>query len=97
MDNTKSEEARQLFQESSELIMDITSKMQTASDSITLDSLSQYLEKRLTDVNFSFPPETDYQLTEEENDSIFKLMRLMEKTYAERLEYLSLPADTLSN
>lgn len=84
-DKNNSDEARELFQQTTMLIDDISRKISQASDSATIDSLSKFYEKKITDINFSFPPQTDLILTEQENDSIFKLMEEMRKLKNERL------------
>ena len=95
--NDNSEEARQLFSESADLILDITSKINSASDSTTIDSLSRLYEKRITDINFSYPAETDLKLTEQENDSLFKLIVSMKNVKSDKLQKLSISRlDTLS-
>ena len=69
------EEARELFKESSSLLIKVIDQIKLANDSLTIDSLQNFFEKKLVEINFSFPPQTDLKLTEEENDSIFKLMQ----------------------
>lgn len=60
--------------------------MAIASDSSQIDSLSKIYEKKITEINFSLPSQIDYKLTEEENDSIFKMIEYMIKIKKERLE-----------
>lgn len=85
-----SEEARELFNKSAFLINEFTDKIASAQDSLTVDSLQQLFEKRIVDLNFSFSPETDYKLTEEENDSIFYLMSRMKNITHLKLEEFSI-------
>lgn len=73
-DNETFEESRNLFNQSEEVINSFIFQISQASDSLTIDSLSQACEKRIVDINFSFPPQTDLKLTEQENDSLFRLM-----------------------
>lgn len=75
-DLNKTDDARMLFQKSTELIIDFTTKLKNAQDSAQIDSLIKTFDKTLTDLNFSFPPNTDLQLTEQENDSLFHLLSI---------------------
>lgn len=95
-DSDNYEEARLLFSQSAELIIDTTQKIELSNDSSAIDSLSRLYEKKITDINFSIPPETDLKLTEQENDSLFKLMVNMQRTKEDKLKKLaeSLP-DTI--
>ena len=84
------EEARSLFEQTSALLIDYTYKIKAASDSLEIDSIRELLEKRLVDVNFSVHPGTDYKLTEEENDSLFRLMNVLNEVSNARLKDLSI-------
>lgn len=84
----KDEEARELFRQSAELLNEATQKISIAKDSMEIDSLSLNYEKRITDINFSFPPKTDYKLTEQENDSLFKLIKILQDVKKLKLEDL---------
>ena len=83
-------EAHKLFSNTVDLIWDFSSQIRDASDSLSVDSLQNLFEKRMVDINFSVLPETDLKLTEEENDSIFYLMTLMQQTTAKKLKELSI-------
>ncbi|MCH5234321.1 MAG: hypothetical protein J1E16_03435 [Muribaculaceae bacterium] len=90
------EEARLLFSKSAELILETTSKINSVNDSLSVDSLINIYNKEITDINFSFPPETDLKLTEQENDSLFKLIESMHKIKAEKLKSLAfVPTDSI--
>lgn len=82
-------EARKLFSRSSEILLEFIEKFQNSSDSISIDSLQIILERKLVDINFEISPETDLKLTEEENDSIFKLMEKINLVKKEKLKSLS--------
>lgn len=95
-DTEKNEVARELFSRSADLILDITRQIKLAPDSTSVDSLSEIYEKRITDINFDFPPQTDLKLNEIENDSLFHLINLMRKEITFRLQDLSVAqADTI--
>ncbi|MCH5224757.1 MAG: hypothetical protein J1D77_02115 [Muribaculaceae bacterium] len=66
-------EARKLFSLSAETIETFIQKTSVSKDSLEIDSLDKVYEKKMTEINFSVPPSTDYQLTEQENDSLYKL------------------------
>lgn len=78
-ENSDEEEARALFSQSVNLILEFTSKIKIATDSMQVDSLSEIFEKKITDINFRFPSNTDFKLTEQENDSLFHLMEIYRK------------------
>ena len=69
-----------LFSQSAELIKEFTTGISAASDSLTVDSLMFELDHRLANINFSFPALTDLKLTEQENDSLIKLMSVLKQT-----------------
>lgn len=73
-ENIENPEARELFSQSSALVLESIRSIQEATDSVSVDSLSRLFEKKIVDINFSFPPNTDLHLTEQENDSLFKIM-----------------------
>lgn len=98
-DPSKDFESRDLFEKSVVLIKRTTANIEIAQDSIKVDSLLKLFEKQITDLNFSYPPETDLQLTEEDNDSLFGLLNNMQKIREQRLLDLhlqSLPSDSIS-
>lgn len=93
-----SPEARELFNRSAALIIETTNSLQSAKDITELDSLNSTYEKRITDLNFQYPPQTDYKLTEEENDSLSRLMKRMEYMKKEKIrEFEKQETDTIPN
>ena len=88
-DITQYDEARYLFDESTKLIQTVTADIAVATDSISIDSLSKVFEKKIVEINFSYPPQTDLKLTEQENDSIYKLMQTMLALKEEKLSSFS--------
>ena len=83
------EDAHELFNQTSSLLVEFTDKIQLAQDSASVDSLKQLVEKHLVDINFSVRPETDYKITEEENDSLFRLMNQYRNISQEKLRSIS--------
>lgn len=85
----KNEDAERLFNESVKVISYFDSRIKMAKDSTEMDSLFNQYEKQITDLNFSVAPQTDFKLSEEENDSLFKLMEQLVATKNEKLRMLS--------
>ncbi len=76
-----------------------TDSLMKAPDSLAVERLMEHLTDKLTKVNFNQPANTDLALSEDENDSIYKLTSKLMSARADRLEALSkdsLPADTLT-
>lgn len=88
----------QLFQESVLTLIEYGDKISLAKDSMEVDSLEELYEKRITDINFSFPPDTDLKLSPQENDSLYKLILDINRKKAHKLESLSVIFnDTISD
>ena len=68
-------EAEELFSKSVEIILNYTRLIEVSHDSIELDSLVAAFEKEIDRINFTVPPETDFKLSEQENDSLFFLLQ----------------------
>lgn len=65
---------RDLFVKSVEILNKNIDMIQQANDSISLDSIDRICENNLITLNFRFPPETDFHLTESENDTLINLI-----------------------
>lgn len=76
----KSEDAQLLFERSADLLNNTIREIEAAKDSSQIDSLKQIYEKQIIEINFSVPPQTDFLLTEEENDSIYRLLQKLDET-----------------
>lgn len=87
--NDKEEDARNLFVESETLMRETMHQYISSNDSLVIDSIENAYEKKITEINFSYPPQTDLKLTEQENDSLFKLIEEMRQVKKERLFELS--------
>lgn len=74
-ESRRSGDADVLFTQSVNLLNQITQQLTFAKDSLSVDSLSDLFEKKIVEINFSVSPETDLNLTEQENDSLSKLYR----------------------
>lgn len=89
---------RQLFSQSAEILNDEIKNIFNMRDSLEVDSLHEALEKKLVDINFSYPPETDLLLTEQENDSLFKLLSHFRNIKEEKLKEFHInKTDTIEN
>lgn len=83
------EVAAEMFADSHNLITYYTDSLKNAKDSMTLERIESGLTEELVKVNFKYPADTDVILTEEENDSIFKMLSRFKKLYNEKLVELS--------
>lgn len=89
-------EARNLFRNSASNIIEFTEKIWNATDSTSVDSISSLFEKKMIEINFSFPPQTDLKITEQENDSLFYLLQKFTQIKKEKLQELSkTPTDSI--
>ena len=84
--NENERKAKDLFEQSANLILEFREKIVLSTDSIVLDSIYEDFDKRLTDINFSFPPLTDIQLTEQENDSLATLLKSLSNARLDKLK-----------
>lgn len=75
-----------LFSRSTETIIDYSSKIRNASDSSELYSLMEEFDKKITEINFSVPPETDLKITEQDNDSLIHLLNQLRIERDEKLK-----------
>lgn len=78
-----------LFVKTTQLLIEKTSEIEQLSDSMALIGLEEEINKALTTINFSVPPQTDFLLSEQENDSIIKLMENFKESLQERYKALS--------
>ena len=75
----RSDDCRFLYKESLKLIRSSQKAIENATDSMQADSLYLSFQTKLDSLNFIVGPNTDLELTEEENDTIFRnLMELKE-------------------
>ena len=86
--NSDNEEKDRLYSSSILLIEEFSNKIKNIKDSLELDSLIENFDKKITDINFKFPPMTDLKMTEEENDSIILLMNKMVELKNQKLKEL---------
>lgn len=62
-----------LYAKSVELLRSYTDSLTRATDSASLQAMIQNFETALDKVNFEYPAETDFQLTEGQNDTLAEL------------------------
>lgn len=72
-DNNKRSEAHSLYRESVAMIRLFSDSMRVASDSTRVKELSERFLHDLTALNFKYPGETDFEMTEGENDTLINL------------------------
>lgn len=89
--NPRGADAPSLFHKSMSLIKAYTDSMMLATDSTRVESLANGLEERLTKLNFSYPADTDLQLTEGENDTLAIVTSKFVKLKKERLYQFAHP------
>ncbi|MCH5236348.1 MAG: hypothetical protein J1E95_00940 [Muribaculaceae bacterium] len=83
------EEPEKLFTKTIEFLSESISKIEEMNDSNDVSNLIENVDKGLTAINFSVPPATDYKLSEQENDSIIKLMESFKLKVKQRYQQLS--------
>lgn len=66
-------EARELFRQLSELNRSFTSSVASAPDSAAWAKITLAYEDSLAKINFRFPPDTDLEMSQGENDTLFSL------------------------
>lgn len=94
----QNDDASLLFDESAQVIIEYTDKIRAAQDSLSVDSLSEAFEKRIIDINFSFPGDTDLKLSEQDNDSLYSLLQTYLNVKKEVYRNLAIsPVDSLES
>ena len=65
--------ARELYGRSLKLLRLYTDSTKASRDSATLLALAERFDKKLTNLNYEYPPETTLMFTEGENDTVIRL------------------------
>ena len=96
------EVARQLFMKSMYLTEKYIDSLEQAKDSAALNRIVENFNLKITSVNYEFPPDTDLDLSEEENDSLIRMFKRIDstvgkklKSFAEKTANDSIPADSI--
>lgn len=89
--NDDNQDVERLYSETCRLTALYTDSMTKANDSSALSGLMKRFDERLTRINFSVKPETDYHLSEGMNDTISLLIDSLRRVYNERLYELAHP------
>ena len=76
--------ADQLFEKSANVIKGYTDSLANVADSATLRRLKDGLNEKMSKINFQFPADTDLKLSEEENDSLIRLIDRLVETIREK-------------
>lgn len=73
-----------MFDKTVDLFLTYTDSLKTVNDSASYDRIIKTVDDKLTKINYEFPPEVDFALTEDQNDSLIRLsdIFLMEKKKA---------------
>lgn len=89
-EENREREAESLFNDVRELVISYTDSMAAAKDSVSVAELSERFEERITKINMGYPPETDFSMTEQENDTLKVLLEKYAAARDSRLEKLHL-------
>lgn len=81
--------ARELFIKSMYLAEKCIDSIENAADSATIIRILDNFNTQLTAVNYQFPPDTDLELSEEENDSLIRLFKRLDSTTRTRYKKIS--------
>ncbi len=76
--------ADQLFEKSANVIKGYTDSLANVADSATLRRLKDGFNEKMSKINFQFPADTDLKLSEEENDSLIRLIDRLVETIREK-------------
>ena len=97
------EVARQLFMKSMYLTEEYIDSLEQARDSASINRIVENFNLKITTVNYQFPPDTDLDLSEEENDSLIRMFKRMDSTVEKKLKAFagksasdSIPADSIA-
>lgn len=71
---SKREQASEMYLQSRKLIESYIDSISGCKDSLHLLGCADRFEERLTKVNFEFPPDTYLEITEDENDTLAKML-----------------------
>lgn len=98
--NTNSEYsdiAHQLFMKSMYLTEQYIDSMENAIDSTSLLNIVANFNAKLTKLNYQFPPDTDLDLSEEENDSLIRMFKHLDAIVDKKLKKFAgiLPGDSI--
>lgn len=85
--------AEQLFAKSERIVRMYTDSVRNVRDSASLHRMEEGVNARLSNINYQFPSDTDLRLTEEENDSLIKLMDRLTSLINEKHTQLELLAE----
>ena len=97
------EVARQLFMKSMYLTEEYIDSLEQAKDSAAVNRMVEDFNLKITTVNYEFPPDTDLDLSEEENDSLIRMFKRIDSTVDKKLKDFagksandSIPADSIA-
>lgn len=94
-EETGTEDALILYTSTLMLIRQYTDSISTAPDSLTLSQIYTRFNAKLDSVNFAVEPDTDLNLSEGQNDTLFIEMEKFRALYNQRLQHLE-RRDTIS-
>lgn len=91
--------AHLLFEKSVRMIEVYIDSLKNAPDSAALQQISINFNTKMTTLNYEFPPDTDLELNEDENDSLIRMHKRLVKTRLQRDSILMnrIKTDSLNN
>lgn len=95
VEDGKSRQAEALYRDLYALAKSYTDSIAKAPDSAQVGILAERFETRISKINSNYPPETDYAMTEQENDTLKSLLDRYVVVRDSRLKKLHLASDTI--
>lgn len=71
--NSRDPQARQLYDKSVRLTREYIDSLHHAKDSAAIFRINREYDKAITNLNYDYPAETDFQISEGENDTLTSL------------------------
>lgn len=94
--NKSNDIAHQLFVKSTRTIEVYIDSIKNATDSAAFKRIVDNFNKKITVLNYEFPPDTDLLLNEEENDSLIRMHKRLVKAIERKDSILNIShADTI--
>lgn len=93
--STDHDVAHQLFEKSVRMIAVYIDSIGNAQDSASLQNIVNNFNIKITTLNFEFPPDTDLDLNEDENDSLIRMNKRLVRTIELKDSLIMHPCDSL--
>lgn len=93
--STDHDVAHQLFEKSVRTIAVYIDSIGNAQDSASLQNIVNNFNIKITTLNFEFPPDTDLDLNEDENDSLIRMNKRLVRAIELKDSLIMHPCDSL--